>query len=159
MTVQVSAALGSCTLGVLAQSRQIMFNVLLVLGIGFPRSLIINTENRAGLLLALGKVGYLMWAAKSLAEVRKGDDLCASLQQQQVPMQALLKWWSDSQVSSSLCPGTQNPAQPADASCPLPGQLCEAPCPALHQHFLPIVLEKRSMRVAGGPPYVQQTLQ
>lgn len=46
MTVLLSAALGRCSLSVLAQTGQITFNVLLVLGLGFLRSLIINTENQ-----------------------------------------------------------------------------------------------------------------
>lgn len=46
MTILLSAALGRCSLSVLAQTGQITFKVLLVLGLGFLRSLIINTENQ-----------------------------------------------------------------------------------------------------------------
>lgn len=53
VTILLSAALGRCTLSVLAQTRQITFNVLLVLGLGFLRSLIINTEKQDRTVVSL----------------------------------------------------------------------------------------------------------
>lgn len=53
VAVLLSAALGGCTLNVLAQTRQIMFNVLLVLRLDFLRSLIINTENQDRTVVSL----------------------------------------------------------------------------------------------------------
>lgn len=124
VAVLLSAALGGCTLNVLAQTRQIMFNVLLVLRLGFLRSLIINTENQDRTVVSLrqGRQSDVVSGITCRSEKGRGSPcVCSSSSRPTCsPLQALLQGWMGSQASSSLCLGTQSPAQPADALCPLP---------------------------------------
>lgn len=120
VTIQLSAALGGCALSVLAQIRQITSNVLLVPGLGFLGSLIINTEKQVRTVVSL-RQGRQFDVGSKIAcrsDKRRGSP-CVS-PTAAGPCTALLQRWSDSQMSSLLCLGTQSAAQPADASCPLP---------------------------------------
>lgn len=49
----LSTELGGCTLSVVTQTGQIMFNVLLVLGLGVLRSHVMSTENQDSTVVSL----------------------------------------------------------------------------------------------------------
>lgn len=72
VAVLLSAALGGCTLNVLVQTRQIMFNVLLVLRPGFLRSLIINTENQDRTVVSLRQSRQLDGVSEITCRSEKG---------------------------------------------------------------------------------------
>lgn len=79
MAILLSAALGGYTLSVLAQTRQIVFNVLLVLGLGFLRSLIINTENQDRTVVRLRQGRQFDVGSKITCRSEKGrGSLCVS---------------------------------------------------------------------------------
>lgn len=125
---------GGCTLNVLAQ---IMFNVLLVLALGFLRSQTINTENQDRTAVSLRQGRQLDVVSEIIAGMRKGEALpvsaaavgpCAALASSAAEVDGLLG-------ILLIVPGDTEPGTSCRCIIPSAWKLCRAPCPALHQVF------------------------